>query len=39
MALEEERDVCRATLDWQFTSRQACVKLKKLHPVLDNSLD
>jgi len=33
-ALEEERNACRATIDWQFTNRQARVKLKKLYPIL-----
>ncbi len=30
-ALEEERNARRATIDWQFTSRQARVKLKSLY--------
>lgn len=29
----------RATIDWQFTARQAHVKLKKLHPVVNSRLD
>jgi hypothetical protein len=33
-ALAEERNAQRATIDWQFTNRQARVKLKKLYPVL-----
>ncbi len=30
----EERNARKATIDWQFTSRQARVKLKKLYPVV-----
>lgn len=33
-ALEDERNVEKATIDWQFTNKQARVKLKKLYPVL-----
>jgi len=33
-ALEIERNSRRATIDWQFTNRQARVKLKKLYPVV-----
>jgi hypothetical protein len=33
-ALEAERNARRATIDWQFTSQQARVKLKKLYPVV-----
>ena len=33
-ALEAERNARRATIDWQFTNRQARVKLKKLYPSL-----
>ncbi len=36
-ALEAERNAQRATIDWQFTSRQARVKLKKLYPVVRTS--
>jgi len=32
-ALEAERNARHATIEWQFTSRQARVKLKKLYPV------
>jgi hypothetical protein len=39
MALEEERNALRATIDWQFTSRQARVKLKKLYPVVQAQQD
>lgn len=35
-ALEEERNARRATIEWQFSSRQARVKLKKLYPVAQN---
>jgi hypothetical protein len=35
-ALEAERNERHATIDWQFTSRQARVKLKKLYPVVKN---
>ncbi len=37
--LEEERNARRATIDWQFTSRQARVKLKKLYPVVQTRVD
>jgi hypothetical protein len=33
-ALEDERNARHATIDWQFTNRQARVKLKKLYPVV-----
>jgi DDE superfamily endonuclease len=33
-ALEAERNACRATMEWQFTARQARVKLQKLYPVV-----
>src|SRR5262249_6656657 len=33
-ALEAERNARRATIAWQFTSRQARVKLKHLYPVV-----
>jgi DDE superfamily endonuclease len=35
--LEEERNARRATIDWQFTNRQARVKLKHLYPVITAS--
>ena len=38
-ALEAERNTHRATIDWQFTNRQARVKLKKLYPVIKARLD
>jgi hypothetical protein len=38
-ALEAERNACRATIDWQFTARQARVKLQKLYPVVTTQLD
>ena len=38
-SLEEERNARRATIDWQFTSRQARVKLKTLYPVVKNQRD
>jgi hypothetical protein len=38
-ALEEERNARGATIDWQFTTRQARVKLKKLYPVAKNRRD
>jgi hypothetical protein len=31
-ALEAERNVRQATIDWRFTARQARVKLKRLYP-------
>jgi hypothetical protein len=34
-ALEDERNERRATIDWQFTNRQARVKLKRLYPVVE----
>jgi hypothetical protein len=36
-ALEDERNARRATIDWQFTNRQARVKLKRLYPVVRSS--
>jgi hypothetical protein len=33
-ALEEERNARRATINWQFTSRRARVKLKRLYPIV-----
>lgn len=33
-ALETERNEQQATIDWQFTARQARVKLKTLYPVV-----
>jgi hypothetical protein len=33
-ALEAERNAQKATIAWQFTKRQARVKLKKLYPVV-----
>jgi hypothetical protein len=33
-ALEEERNARRAAIDWQFTNKQARVKLKKLYPAI-----
>lgn len=33
-ALKEERNQRPATIDWQFTARQARVILKKLSPVV-----
>jgi hypothetical protein len=38
-ALEAERNARRATIDWQFTSRQARVKLKRLYPVVQSHQD
>jgi hypothetical protein len=32
--LEAERNARCATIDWQFTNRQARIKLKKLYPTL-----
>jgi hypothetical protein len=29
----------RAAIDWQFTNRQACVKLKRLYPVVKDRPD
>jgi hypothetical protein len=37
-ALEDERNARKATIDWQFTNRQARVKLKKLYPVVNPTL-
>jgi hypothetical protein len=34
LALETERNERKATIDWQFTNKQARVKLKKLYPVV-----
>jgi hypothetical protein len=38
-ALEDERNARRATIDWQFTSQQARVKLKRLYPVVKDRPD
>jgi hypothetical protein len=38
-ALEAERNACRATIDWQFTARQARVKLQNRYPVVKTQLD
>jgi DDE superfamily endonuclease len=38
-ALEAERNARGATIDWQFTPRQARVNLKKLYPVVKNRVD
>jgi DDE superfamily endonuclease len=38
-ALEAERNARQATIDWQFTSRQARVKLKRLYPVVQSHQD
>lgn len=34
-ALEAERNENRATIDWQFTARQARIKLKRLYPAAE----
>lgn len=38
-ALEAERNAQQVTIEWQFTARQAHVKLKKLYPVATTYLD
>ena len=38
-ALENERNMQRRGIAWQFTSRDACVKLERLYPVKACSLD
>jgi hypothetical protein len=38
-ALEDERNARHATIDWQFTNRQARIKLKQLYPVVKAPLD
>jgi hypothetical protein len=38
-ALETERNERRATIDWQFTARQARVKLNRLYPVVPPERD
>jgi hypothetical protein len=38
-ALEAERNARRATIDWQFTSRQARVTLKNLYPLVKTRLE
>jgi hypothetical protein len=38
-ALEDERNARHAIIDWQFTNRQARVKLKQLYPVVKATLD
>lgn len=37
--LEAERNERRATIDWQFTARNARVKLKNLYPVVTTPSD
>jgi hypothetical protein len=39
LALETERNEHQAIIEWQFTNRQARVKLKKLYPVVANPRD
>jgi DDE superfamily endonuclease len=36
-ALEAERNARRATIEWQFTARQARVKLNQLYPIVQPS--
>jgi DDE superfamily endonuclease len=38
-ALQTERNARRATIDWQFTARQARVKLKTLYPLVQTQLN
>jgi hypothetical protein len=38
-ALEDERNAQKASIDWQFTNRQARVKLKNLYPVVQRRQD
>ncbi|HEV8191678.1 MAG TPA: IS630 family transposase [Ktedonobacterales bacterium] len=38
-ALELERNARRATVDWQFTNKQARVKLKRLYPTVNAQPD
>jgi transposase len=38
-ALEAERNERHATIEWQFTARQARVKLKRLYPVVRTELN
>jgi DDE superfamily endonuclease len=38
-ALEGERNARYATIEWQFTNRQARVKLRKLYPVVKARVD
>ena len=33
-AWEDKRNECKATMDWQFTTENARIKLKRLYPVL-----
>ena len=35
LAWERERNAAEATVDWQFTTADARVKLKRLCPVID----
>jgi hypothetical protein len=39
LALEAERNERRATINWQFTSHQARVKLKRLYPAVQSHQD
>jgi hypothetical protein len=34
LAWESERNAKQATVDWRFTTADARIKLKKLHPVI-----
>ena len=38
-APEKERSARRATIKWQCTNRQAHVRLRKLHPVVNNRVE
>jgi hypothetical protein len=38
-ALEVERNARQATIDWQFSSRQARIKLKHVYPVVQTQRD
>ena len=38
-ALESERNEAHCTIHWQFTARDARVKLKHLYPVKQTQLD
>jgi hypothetical protein len=35
MAWERQRNAAESTVDWQFTTADARVKLKRLYPVID----
>ena len=35
MAWQERRNAAEATVDWQFTTNEARIKLKRLYPIIE----